>query len=138
MFTKRHEQELAEIRALTYELGQRCNEILKELERIKDAQARLAARDRRVTPSDGGRGGRGQAKPVDGAKRGPKGKAAKKPRGLQPAAQAAGAKQAKRRAAAADTPKTGADGAAAGKRRGGGARRRRQPDLAPSSDSDES
>ena len=43
--------------------ARRTHEILKELERIKDAQARLAARDR-AAPSDGGRGGRRRAEPV--------------------------------------------------------------------------
>jgi hypothetical protein len=116
MFTKRHEQELAEIKALTYEVGQRCAEILEELERIKQAQTRLAARDR-AGRSSGNGGGRGRAEPARAAKAAPKAaKAAKKPRARQ-APQPVRAKQAKRR--------------------GDGARKRRGADLAPSSDSDE-
>ena len=38
MFTKRHEHELAEIKALTYELGQDFKEVLTRLERIEAAQ----------------------------------------------------------------------------------------------------
>jgi hypothetical protein len=43
MFTKRHEQELSEIKALTYELGKQFEEIVEQLGRIQVAQERLAA-----------------------------------------------------------------------------------------------
>jgi hypothetical protein len=116
MFTKRHEQELAEIKALTIELGQRCHEILEELGRIRDAQTRLAARDRAARSGGNGRG-RGRAELARGAKAAPKAaKGAKKPRARQ-APQPVRAKQTKRR--------------------GDGARKRRGADLAPRSDSDE-
>ena len=44
IFTRRHEQELAEIHLLTYELDQRVQEGLEQLERIREAQDRLAGR----------------------------------------------------------------------------------------------
>ena len=55
MFTKRHEEQLAEIKALTYELGQRFDEILEELERIKKAQENSSKprRPRRIIRSQG-------------------------------------------------------------------------------------
>ena len=43
MFTKRHEHELAEIKALTQGLGRRFQQILDELEQIKKAQPELQA-----------------------------------------------------------------------------------------------
>lgn len=43
MFTKRHEQELVEIKSLTYELGERFREVQEQLERIKQNQDQLAA-----------------------------------------------------------------------------------------------
>jgi hypothetical protein len=43
MFTKRHEQELAEIKATTQQLTERFEEILEQLERIKQNQDQLAA-----------------------------------------------------------------------------------------------
>jgi hypothetical protein len=43
MFTRRHEQELAEIKALTYELGPRFQEVLEQLERIRENQDQLAS-----------------------------------------------------------------------------------------------
>ena len=56
MFTKRHEQELAEIKTLTLELGQRFQEVLKELESIKKAQDQLAARNQAATAGKGAAG----------------------------------------------------------------------------------
>jgi hypothetical protein len=50
MFTKRHEQELAEIKATTQQLTERFEEILAQLERIKQNQDQLAA----ATQSSGG------------------------------------------------------------------------------------
>ena len=41
MFTKRHEQEIAEIKGLTYELGARLEEIVEQLERIREVQEQL-------------------------------------------------------------------------------------------------
>ena len=43
MFTKRHEQELAEIKATTQQLSKSFEEILEQLERIKQNQDQLAA-----------------------------------------------------------------------------------------------
>jgi hypothetical protein len=64
MFTRRHERELAEIKELTQELDQRFQDVLDQLERIKENQRRLAAqdqpgenpRDRRPSPVVVGRG----------------------------------------------------------------------------------
>jgi hypothetical protein len=44
MFTKRHEYDLAEIKALTYELSSRLQEVQEELASIKQGQERLEAR----------------------------------------------------------------------------------------------
>ena len=41
VFTKRHEQEIAEIKGLTYELGARLEEIVEQLERIREVQEQL-------------------------------------------------------------------------------------------------
>jgi hypothetical protein len=43
MFTKRHEEELAEIKATTQQLAERFEEIVEQLERIKQNQDELAA-----------------------------------------------------------------------------------------------
>jgi hypothetical protein len=43
MFTKQHEHELAEIKATTQQLTERFEEILQQLERIKQNQDQLAA-----------------------------------------------------------------------------------------------
>jgi hypothetical protein len=59
MFTKRHEQELAEIKATTQQLSERFEGILEQLERIKQNQDQLAA----ATQSPGGekrKAGRGR------------------------------------------------------------------------------
>lgn len=80
MFTKRHEQDLAEIKALTHELGQRFQEVLEELEQIKDAQAQLAVQDRQAT---GGKRKSGRPRP-------------KTVGGETPAARATGGKKAAR------------------------------------------
>lgn len=48
MFTKRHEQELAEIKATTHRLVERFEEILEQLQRIKQNQDELNAGARRA------------------------------------------------------------------------------------------
>lgn len=45
MFSRRHEQELLEIKALTADLGERFQEILERLERIRETQDQLATQD---------------------------------------------------------------------------------------------
>jgi hypothetical protein len=40
-FTRRHEHELAEVKVLADELGQRVREVLGQLERIRATQAEL-------------------------------------------------------------------------------------------------
>jgi uncharacterized protein (DUF3084 family) len=45
MLNKRHQQELAEIKALTRDLTGRVEKILKELQRIRENQDALLARD---------------------------------------------------------------------------------------------
>ena len=49
MFTKRHEEQLAEIKALNYALRQRFDDILKELERIKKAHEELVTSKEHTT-----------------------------------------------------------------------------------------
>jgi hypothetical protein len=44
MFNRRHEKELAEIKAVMYEVGRTVEEVQRRLERIKGVQDRLAAR----------------------------------------------------------------------------------------------
>lgn len=90
MFTKRHEQELIEIKALTYELDQRFQEILEELEHIKEAQAQLAAQDRQAR---GGKpkSGRRRAKLLDDETPGPHPTGGKKARSRQPSTAVVGA-----------------------------------------------
>lgn len=46
MFTKRHEQELSEIKTLTHDLNRRFQEIVEQLARIQEAQDQLAAERR--------------------------------------------------------------------------------------------
>ena len=53
MFTKRHEQELAEIKATTHQLVGRFEEILEQLERIKQNQDKLAAAQGPAAPESG-------------------------------------------------------------------------------------
>jgi hypothetical protein len=45
VFTKRHEQELAEIKALTYELDRRVQEVLEQLRDIRESQGLAPAGD---------------------------------------------------------------------------------------------
>jgi hypothetical protein len=145
MFTKRHEQELAEIKALIVEVGQSFQQVVERLERMQETQDQLAAdqpaaaREPAASPA--------VVQVLDGA----------------PESEAAATKKARRRqsrAAAGDTttgPKSGKRGKAgatakeaagdapeggdSGKRRGGA--KRRQPaelapaEFAPSSGSDE-
>jgi hypothetical protein len=51
MFTKRHEQELAEIKATTNRLAQRFEEIVEQVERVKRNQEELAAAQRPAADS---------------------------------------------------------------------------------------
>jgi hypothetical protein len=51
MFTKRHEQELSEIKALTHDLNRRFQEIVEQLGRIQEAQDQLAAGRSPAAPS---------------------------------------------------------------------------------------
>ena len=92
MFTKRHEEQLAEIKALTYELGQRFDQVLGELEGIKKAQEELVKTAARTTDSPKPRvvGERTSNKKASGAKKG-RGRQAVTP------AVGGGAKAAKRR-----------------------------------------
>ena len=72
MFTKRHEEQLAEIKALTYELGQRFDQVLGELEGIKKAQEELVKTATRTTdgPKPKVVGERTPNKKASGAKKG--------------------------------------------------------------------
>ena len=68
MFTKRNEQELGEIKATTRELERRFQEILEQLERIKENQEQLAAKDqgaagaKKARRQTSGRGGPGKGR----------------------------------------------------------------------------
>jgi hypothetical protein len=114
MFTKRHEQELAEIKALTHELGKRFEEIVEQLGRIQAAQDQLAAQRQPVT-RDGLRGSEA-VDALDGetTESKPRAKKARRRQAPNPDAVAAGGKSGKRR-----TKATKAGGA--GKRRDAGA-----------------
>jgi DNA anti-recombination protein RmuC len=131
MFTKRHEQELAEIKALIVEVGQSFQQVVERLERIQETQDQLAADQ----PAAAGKPTAGPAvvQLLDGAPEsedaGSKKARRRQPRA--PAADAADAKSGKRRTRA---PKAGG----AGKRRDAGARKRVPPaEPALSSGSDE-
>jgi hypothetical protein len=58
MFTKTHERELAEIKAMTYELGKRFQDVLDELKAIERKQDEIAAMPRAGDPSGAEAGGR--------------------------------------------------------------------------------
>ena len=124
MFTKRHEEQLAEIKALTYELGQRFDQVLGELEGIKKAQEELVKTATRTTdgPKPKVVGERTSSRKVSGAKKG---------RGRQPLSPAGGggAKAAKRRrsapAEAGDTQEPGRS-----RKDGKRSRKQRQPEPA--------
>ena len=124
MFTKRHEEQLAEIKALTNELGQRFDQVLGELEGIKKAQEELVKAATRTTdvPKPRVVGERTSNRKASGAKKG---------RGRQPASPAVGGspKAAKRRrsapAEAGDTQEPGRS-----RKDGKRARKQRQPEPA--------
>src|SRR5262245_36958770 len=124
MFTKRHEEQLAEIQALTNELGRRFDQILGELERIKEAQEELVETATRTTdgPKPTVVGERTTNKKASGAKKG-RGRQAVTP------AVGGGAKAAKRRRsgpAEADATQEPGRSRKDGKR----ARKQRQPEPA--------
>jgi hypothetical protein len=122
MFTRRHEQELAEIKALTHELGQRFQEILEQLERIRENQERLSAQGQ---PAAGGRrrAGRARAQADDGAPEEPK--------------VAGGGGRVVPVGSSGDAPERGGRKARGGRKGRGGGRKRRQSEPATSPDSDE-
>jgi len=119
MFSKRHEQDLAEIKALTHELSRRHQEVLDRLRRVEDVQKRLLAASRSTTAGEGDEAnGDGAVETVSGSKRARRASAA-------PAVAATGTtktgttKREKRRA------KAGAADTAPRKRAGGGGRKKR-------------
>jgi hypothetical protein len=59
MFTRRHEHELAEIKALMYELGHGVQELQQRLERIEGAQDELAS-ENQVAGTGRRKGGKGK------------------------------------------------------------------------------
>ncbi len=95
MFTKRHEEQLAEIKALTYELRERFDDVLEELERIKKAQEELVTSTERTTvrPTPRVVGDSMSKTKADGAKKGRRRQAVTPAGGV-------GAKAAKRRGSA--------------------------------------
>jgi len=85
VFTKRHEQELAEIKALTQELDRRMQQILEQLGDIQRAQGRPAP-----TKTTGTKKGRARQAPTPvvaagGAKSGKRRTGARKRRQTEPA-----------------------------------------------------
>jgi phage shock protein A len=70
MFTKRHEQELAEIKATTHELVQRFEEIVQQLERIKQNQDELAAAAQQGRTGRAGKRRTGGRRSTEGGRRG--------------------------------------------------------------------
>jgi hypothetical protein len=80
MFSRRHEQELAEIKAMTHDLGLRFDHLMEQLEAVKETQDQLAVRVKGDQPE---------------AKEAPERRKGNRNRG-----QAAGAKQSKRERAA--------------------------------------
>jgi hypothetical protein len=80
MFTKRHEEELAEIKALTVELGQRFDEILAELTEIRQAQSRLEKADPDARPGKRKAARAAKAAAAKGAKPGGGGAKARRPK----------------------------------------------------------
>jgi hypothetical protein len=131
MFTKRHEQELAEIKTLITDVNQRFQQVLEQLERIQDTQDQLAADQPAATgtPKTGPAG----VRVLDGAPESEEAgsKKARRRQSRAPATDAADARSGARRAKA---PK----GGGAGKRRDAGARKRVPPaEPALTSGSDE-
>jgi hypothetical protein len=150
MFTKRHEQELAEIKALIHEVGQRFQEIVEQLERIQKAQEELAAREQPPAPVEPTTVGEPKAAPagvtvLDAAPEPEPGARKARRRQSQGAAAVADARSGKRRGAAKRGRATTAaadddtlEGDNGGKRRAAGARKRRpRAERAPSAGSDE-
>jgi hypothetical protein len=120
MFTKRHEQELSEIKALIRDLGERFQQVVEQLARIQDAQDQLAAQGQTAT-------GVGDADSVD---------APELDGGTFGAR--AGAKKARRRTKEQRAGRAGKQAGRAGKRNGGGAPKRLPPaEPAVTSGSDE-
>jgi TolA-binding protein len=122
MFTKRHENELAEIKALTHELSHRFQEILAQLERIEETQDQLLRDDQ---PKGKKARARQPAQAVSDS-----GTKAGRRQGKQPGNR----REATTPAASTEGP---SDGVPAGKRQGGAGRKRRKREPTPSRGSDE-
>jgi hypothetical protein len=148
MFTRRHEQELSEIKALTTELSERMQEVQEQLDGIVKAQASLgtpgradgddAAGETRAAKRARRKANRLRAK-GQGAEPAPAGAGAKKSRGRERdlTTVGEGAKLGKRqRLTAMAAPDEAPEGGQASKRRGEGRRKRRQADTTPSPGSD--
>jgi hypothetical protein len=121
MFNKRHEEQLAEIKTLTYELGQRFDEIVEELERIKTAQEELVTATKSNTdhPKPRAVGEQTSNRKAEGAKKG------RRRQAVTPAG-GGGAKAAKRRGSA---PAEDEDTQEPGRSRRDGKRARKQRQL---------
>jgi hypothetical protein len=145
MFTKRHEQELAEIKSLIVEVGQSFQQLLDRLERIQETQDQLAADQ--LSPTGDSRPGPAVVQVLDGTPETESAgsKKARRRQSRTAASGGSGPKSGKRRArtgteagdaapeAAGDAP----EGSGTGKRRGAGAKRRQPAEVAPGSGSDE-
>jgi hypothetical protein len=144
MFTKRHEQELAEIKSLIVEVGQSFQQVLERLERIQETQDQLAGDQ--PTPTGEPKSSPATVQVLDGTPETESAgtKKARRRQSRTAAGGSSGPKAGKRRArsggaagdAAEETPGDAPEGDGAGKRRGG-AKRRQPAELAPSSGSDE-
>jgi hypothetical protein len=145
MFTKRHEQELAEIKSLIIEVGQSFQQLLERLERIQETQDQLAADQ--PSPSDESKAGPAVVQVLDGTPETESAgsKKARRRQSRTAAATGSGPKSGKRRArsggaargSAEDTAGDAPAGDGAGRRRGAGAKRRQPAELASSSGSEE-
>jgi hypothetical protein len=127
MFTKRHEQELSEIKALTRELGERFQQVVEQLARIQEAQEQLAAQSQPTTGT--GNADSVEAPGLEGGTPGarPGAKKARRREASAPDTPAAGTKAGKRRTKAGRAGRAGkqADGGAG--KQAGGARKRHPP-----------
>jgi hypothetical protein len=138
MFTKRHEQELSEIKAATRELGERFQQVVEQLARIQEAQEQLAAQSQPAT--DAGTADSLEAPGLDGGTLGarPGAKKARRREASAPGTSAAGTKAGKRRIKAERGGRAGKQaGGGAGKRRDGARKRLPAAEPAVISDSDE-
>lgn len=141
MFTKRHENELAEIKALTSELGQRFDEVLEQLEDIKKVQGQLVRRDQggQTRDPDAKVGKPKAQRKAERFRAMESGQVAggKKARSRQRSTAVGGEKPGKRQRVILGSSAGASEGDAAPKRRGRGGRKRARSEPIPGAGSDE-